>query len=148
MTADRTPRHRVLLADDHADTFRSWRALLEPEFEVIGAVGDGRALVDAYERLRPDVVVTDIMMPGCDGMAAAEAILQRDAGARIVFATIHADRAMLRRALASGACGYVLKVRAADDLLPAVRAALQGDLFFSRLPPLGGPHRRRGPAPL
>jgi DNA-binding NarL/FixJ family response regulator len=124
----------VLLADDHAETLRSWRALLEPEFEVVGAVSEGQALVEAYERLGPDVIVSDIVMPDIDGIAAAEMILRGHVGARIVFATVVADRALLRKALAVGACGYVLKIKAGEDLLPAVRAALLGDLFLSRFP--------------
>lgn len=128
---------RVLLADDHPATLRSWQALLEPEFEVVGSVGDGRALIDADERLEPDVIVTDIVMPGTSGLAAAEAILRRHPAARIVFVTVHADRAMLRKALAAGAFGYVLKTRAGDELVPAVRAALQGELHISPFPPAG-----------
>lgn len=129
-------RKRVLLADDHAATIQLWRALLEPEFDVVGTVSDGKALVDAAERLTPDVIVTDIVMPGMSGIAAADAILQRHPAARIVFATVHADRTMLRRGLAAGAMGYVLKVRAGDDIVPAVRAALRGELHISPFPPL------------
>lgn len=129
-------RKRVLLADDHAATIQLWRALLEPEFEIVGTVGDGQALVDAAERLDPDVIVTDIVMPGMSGIAAAGAILRRHPAARIVFATVHADRTMLRRGLAAGAMGYVLKVRAGDDIVPAVRAALRGELHISPFPPL------------
>jgi DNA-binding NarL/FixJ family response regulator len=127
-------RRRVLLADDHGATLQSWRALLEPEFEVVGAVSDGRALVDAYDRLRPDVIVTDIGMPGVSGLVAAETIVRRYPGARVVFATVHADRTMMRKSLAAGAWGYVLKVRVGEDLLPAVRAALRGELHISPFP--------------
>lgn len=129
-------RKRVLLADDHAATIQLWRTLLEPEFEVVGTVSSGEALVDAAERLSPDVIVTDIVMPGMSGIAAADAILQRRPAARIVFATVHADRTMLRRSLAAGAMGYVLKARAGDDIVPAVRAALRGELHISPFPPL------------
>ena len=128
-------RRRVLLADDHAATTQLWRTLLEPEFEVVGTVSDGKALVDAAERLAPDVIVTDIVMPGMNGIVAAGAILQRHPAARIVFATVHADHRMLRSGIAAGAFGYVLKVRAADDLLPAIRAALRGELLISPFPP-------------
>jgi DNA-binding NarL/FixJ family response regulator len=127
-------RMRVLLADDHAGTVRQWRALLEPEFEIVAAVSDGEALVDAAERLDPDVIVADIVMPGMNGIVAANAILRRHPAARIVFATVHADRMLLRRGLAAGAYGYVLKIRAADDLLPAIRAALRGELHISPFP--------------
>jgi DNA-binding NarL/FixJ family response regulator len=113
-----------------------WRTLLEPEFEVVGTVTSGEALIEAAERLAPDVIVTDIVMPGINGIVAANAILRRHPAARIVFATVHADRAMLRSGLAAGAYGYVLKVRAGDDLVPAIRAALRGELHISPLPPL------------
>ena len=129
-------RRRVLLADDHAPTTERWRALLEPEFEVVGTVSDGNALVDAAERLAPDVIVTDIVMPGLNGIAASERILRRHPAARVIFATVHADRTMLRRSLAAGAFGYVLKVRVGEDLVPAIRAALKGELLISPFPPL------------
>ena len=135
-------RRRVLLADDHAATVELWRTLLEPEFEIVGTVTDGDALVDAADRLAPDVIVTDIVMPGSSGIAAARRILHRHPAARIVFATVHADQTMLRSGLAAGAYGYVLKVRAADDLVPAIRAALRGELLISPFPPLAESGRR------
>jgi len=127
-------RGRVLLAEDHAPTVRLWRTLIEPEFEVVGAVADGQSLVDAADRLSPDVIVSDIVMPCMNGIAAAEVILRRHPASRIVFATVHADHMMLRAALAAGAFGYVLKVRAGDDLVPAIRAALRGELHISPFP--------------
>ncbi len=129
-------RRRVLLADDHAATLQLWRTLLEPEFEIVGTVTDGEALIEAAERLAPDIIVTDIAMPGVSGIVAARTILRRRPAARIVFATVHADRTMLRCGLAAGAYGYVLKVRAGDDLVPAIRAALRGELHISPFPPL------------
>jgi DNA-binding NarL/FixJ family response regulator len=131
-------RRRILLADDHAATVRSWRTLLEPEFDVVGVVSNGHELVDAVDRLAPDVVVTDIEMPGMTGIAAASAILQRHPAARIVFATVHADRTMLEKGLAIGALGYVLKARAGDDLVPAIRAALRGARHISVFPAAQG----------
>ena len=124
----------MLLAEDHAPTMRLWRTLIEPEFEVVGAVTDGESLVDAAERLLPDVIVSDIVMPSMNGIVAAEIILRRLPASRIVFATVHADHMMLRAALAVGAFGYVLKVRAGDDLVPAIRAALRGELYISPFP--------------
>jgi DNA-binding NarL/FixJ family response regulator len=128
-------KRTVLLADDHPGTLQAWRSLLEPEFEVIGSVGSGRALVDAHDRLVPDVVVTDIGMPDVNGIAAAQMILRRHPAARIVFVTVYAERAMLKRGLAAGAVGYVLKIQAGDDLVPAIRAALRGDVYISSFPP-------------
>lgn len=127
-------RSRVLLADDHVATAQLWRELIEPEFQVVGIVDDGAALVDASERLQPDAIVTDITMPGMSGIAAAEIILRRSPAARIVFATVHADEVMLRKCLGVGGFGYVLKVRVGEDLAPAIRAALRGELLISPFP--------------
>ena len=124
----------MLLADDHVATTQLWRELIEPEFQVVGMVEGGAALVDASERLQPDAIVTDVTMPGMSGVAAAEIILRRSPSARIVFATVHADEAMLRKCLAVGGFGYVLKVRVGDDLAPATRAALRGELLISPFP--------------
>ena len=124
-------RPRLLLADDHAETAALVRALLEPEFDVVAQVGDGAALVAAAERLLPDVVVTDISMPRLDGIAAVGAILRRNPAVRIVFMTVHGDAHMVERGLAAGGLGYVLKVVAGDDLVPAVHAALRGDRYLS-----------------
>ena len=126
-----TYRARVLLADDRASTINRWRALLEPQFEVVGEVSDGESLVQAAERLKPDVVVTDIAIPALGGVAAAEAIKRQRPQTRIVFTTTKADRTMLRKSLAAGASAYVLEPRDGEDLAPAVRAALRGELMIS-----------------
>jgi DNA-binding NarL/FixJ family response regulator len=125
-------RVRVLLAEDHAGVAEQLRGVLELEFEVVAIVGDGPGLVAAAEALRPDVIVTDIAMPGLDGIAAARAIRRADPGARIVFVTVHNDPALVRRGLAAGALGYVLKLAAGDDLLPAVHAVAQGQRYVSQ----------------
>ena len=127
-------RSRVLLADDHPATMQRWRELIEPEFEVVGTVDGGGAMVDACERLHPDVIVSDVVMPGINGLVAAELILRRNPAVRIVFVTGHADRTMLRKSVALGAFGYVLKIRAGEDLVPAIRAALRGELLISPFP--------------
>ena len=120
-------RMRVLLADDHPGNMALLCSLLQPEFDVVAQVQDGHALVSAAEALSPDVIVSDISMPGLDGVTAAAAILRKNPAARIVFVTIHGDPVMRERALATGALGYVQKMVAGDELLPAVRAALRGE---------------------
>ncbi|MCI0457120.1 MAG: response regulator transcription factor [Gemmataceae bacterium] len=120
-------RPRVLLADDHPQVAEQLRAVLEAEFDVVATVGDGQALIDAAAELGPDVIVTDIAMPILDGVAAARALRQRNPDARIVFVTVHNDPALVQQGLAAGALGYVLKLTAGDDLIPAVRAALRGE---------------------
>lgn len=125
------PRIRLLLADDHLETAALLRDLLQAEFEVIAHVTDGRALVRDAARLLPDAIVSDVSMPGLDGISAAAAILRDNPAARIVFVTVHADPCLVSRGLAAGGLGYVLKFAAGDDLVPAVRAALRGECLVS-----------------
>lgn len=120
------PRPRLLIADDHLETVTLLRELLQPEFEVIGNVTDGPTLVRSAHRLLPDAIVSDISMPGLDGLAAAAAILRANPSARIVFVTVHADQALVARAFTIGALGYVLKRSAGDELIPAIHAAING----------------------
>jgi len=122
---------RVLLAEDHAEVAEQLRGVLASEFEV-ATVGDGRALLEAAESLRPDVIITDIAMPGLDGIAATRAILRRNPAARIVIVTVHNAPALVQQGLAAGALGYVLKFDAGDELVPAVHAALRGERHVSR----------------
>jgi DNA-binding NarL/FixJ family response regulator len=128
-------RVRVLVADDHPAVAEGLRAVLEPEFDVIATVGDGNALI-AAAALTPEVIVTDIAMPGLDGIAAAGEILRRHPGARIVFVTVHNDAELVKKGLATGALGYVLKLTAGEELVPAVHAALRGQQYVSLL--IGG----------
>jgi len=126
-----TRRPRVLLADDHAETAQQLRALLEPQFDVVALVEDGRALVSFAARLSPDAIVADISMPGLDGIEACVLIRRSDPDARIVLVTVHSESILVARGLAAGALGYVLKDAAGDELVPAVRAALGGERFVS-----------------
>ena len=124
-------RPRVLIAEDHESVARQLRSLLEVECDVIDVVSDGKSLVAVVESLKPEVIVSDISMPGLDGLAAARIILDRHPNARIVFVTVHDDRAMAQRALRLGALGYVLKNDACEELLNAVRAAQAGQQHLS-----------------
>jgi DNA-binding NarL/FixJ family response regulator len=103
---------------------------LQTEFDVVASVGDGRALVEAAGRLSPDAIVTDVSMPGVDGIEAARRILARDPSARVVFVTIHTDPTLIEQGLAVGGLGYVPKVTAGEELVPAVWAALRGERWF------------------
>lgn len=123
---------RLVVAEDHPSTAALLCDLLKPEFDVVSVVSDGEALVAAAARLSPDAIVTDVSMPGLDGISAATRILVRDHDARIVIVSIHADQAVVDRAMTSGAMGYVSKMTAGDELAPAVRAALRGEHYVSQ----------------
>ncbi len=125
-------RGRILLADDHEEFLAAAVRLLEPHFEVVGAVGSGQALLDEAVRLRPDAVVLDISMPVLNGIEAARRLeATKDWSVRIVFLTVHADPEYVRTALGTGALGYVLKSELASDLLPCVQEVLLGHSFIS-----------------
>ena len=123
----RDQKPRVVVADDQAAILAVLAKLLQTEFDIVATVRDGRALVDAVARVSPDAIVTDISMPVLDGIKAAQEILCRNASARVVFVTIHADPLLVRRGLAVGGLGYVLKASAGEELVPAVWAALRGE---------------------
>mgnify|MGYP001826877418 CR=1 FL=1 len=122
---------RVLLADDHESVRRGVRSVLESEFDVVAAVPNGEAALQAAETLRPDVVVLDVEMPVLGGMEAARRLLERWPGARIVFLSIHRTPGIVGKALSTGALGYVFKTSADEDLAPAIRDALEGRSFVS-----------------
>jgi DNA-binding NarL/FixJ family response regulator len=124
-------RARILLADDHKDIREKVMQQLEPEFEVVGAVGDGNALLEAASQMKPDVCVVDISMPIMSGIEAATQMKGSGSSVKIIFLTVHEDPDFLQAALDAGALGYVVKSRVASDLCPAIRAALAGRLFVS-----------------
>jgi DNA-binding NarL/FixJ family response regulator len=122
---------RVLLADDHRMVAEGLKGLLAEEFELVGIVEDGRAMVASARELRPDVIVADISMPRLNGIDALTLLKRDNADVRVVFLTMHRDAAYARRALEAGASGYVLKHSAPAELVLAVRAALQGRTFIT-----------------
>jgi DNA-binding NarL/FixJ family response regulator len=122
---------RVLLGDDHVLILSGVRATLEPRFEVVGQATDGRALLDAAESLRPDIVVMDISMPSLNGFEVARQLRQNLPSTAVVFLSQHLSPAYLKQALAIGVSGYVLKSETTDELEPALLAALKGEIFTS-----------------
>ena len=124
-------RTRVLLADDHKIILDGLRGLLEPEFELIGRVEDGRALVSAAEELRPDVIVVDISMPLLNGIEAVRQIKKVDPQVKVVFLTMHPDVTYAIRAFEVGASGYVLKHSASSELLTAIHEAIKGRTYVT-----------------
>ncbi len=124
-------RIKVLLADDHRIVAEGLRRLLEAEFDLIGVVEDGRAMLTAARELKPDVIISDISMPELNGVEALEELKKVDPDVRLVFLTMHQNTAYARRALDAGAMGYVLKHSATEELIMAVRAASMGRTFVS-----------------
>jgi DNA-binding NarL/FixJ family response regulator len=122
---------RVLLADDHRLVAEGIRSLLEPHFEVVGIVPDGRELLLAARTLEPDVVVLDISMPSLNGIEAARQIRALDYPTKVVFLTMHRDVTYAVRALEAGASGFVLKHSAASELITAIREALDGGTYIT-----------------
>jgi DNA-binding NarL/FixJ family response regulator len=126
----------VLLADDHLLVAEALESLLTPEFDLVGVVEDGRALVEAAGRLQPDVIVADVAMPHLNGIDALVQLRQGGDRTPVVFLTMHRDVTFARRALDAGATGYVLKHSASIELVDAIRAALQGRTYLT--PQLAG----------
>lgn len=122
---------RVLVADDNPAMVEATLHILEPEFNVVGTVGNGRDLLQLAAELQPDVLILDISMPILNGLEAARLLKQEGSNARIVFLTIHEDREFVEESLFAGAMGYVVKPRLATDLPIAVREALRGRTFVS-----------------
>ena len=127
-----TRRYRVILADDHGAVRQAIRQLLDPEFEVLRTVGDGAALLAAAADLLPDAIVSDIEMPDLGGIAAGSAVLERGLCRAVVILSMYSDWHLVETAFAAGICGYVLKLDAVEELIPAVYAALQGERYLSR----------------
>lgn len=120
----------VVLAEDHPHVAEQLRRLLAADFDVVAVVGHGEALVKTATRLHPDVVVTDISMPGMDGIRAAAELVRQQPSLGVVFVTVHDDPALARKALAIG-LGYVLKATAGDELVEAVHSVLRAQPFAS-----------------
>ncbi|MDD5141434.1 MAG: response regulator transcription factor [Verrucomicrobiales bacterium] len=124
-------RPRVLLADDHRLVAEGLKSLLSAEFELVGVVEDGRALIEAARKLQPDVIVADITMPHLNGIDALVQLKRDDRQVPVVFLTMHPEVAYARRALEAGASGYVLKHSAPAELITAIRVALDGKTYVS-----------------
>ncbi len=132
MSLVQNPHHaRVLLAEDHTLIAEACRKLLEPEYQVVGIVADGHALMRTAADLRPDVIVCDIAMPQLNGLDAGEQILQLTPSVRLIFLTMHEDPGLAAEAFRRGASGYLLKTSAASELAVAIREVLRGGRYLS-----------------
>ena len=126
-------RTRILLADDHAILLDAFKKLLEPVYEVVGAVTDGRALIDQALRLKPDIFLIDIAMPRLNGLDACERIKAILPGARIIVLTMNEDADTAAEAIRRGASGYLMKKAASSELIAAIKTVLQGRVYITPL---------------
>jgi DNA-binding NarL/FixJ family response regulator len=124
---------KVLLADDHTIVAEGLRSLLEDEFDLVGAVNDGRALLEAARNLNPEVIVADISMPLLNGLDAARQLRRDGVAAKIVFLTMHADVQLAAEAFRAGASGYLVKQSAAEELITAIHEVVKGRAYISPL---------------
>src|SRR5438045_2371639 len=124
-------RPRVLLADDHQLLREAFAQLLQSKCEIVGAVADGRALLDAAPELRPDVVVLDIAMPLLNGLDAARQLKRLLPGIKVIFLTVSEDPELAAEAFRVGASGFLLKNSAASELMQAIEEALQGRSYVT-----------------
>jgi DNA-binding NarL/FixJ family response regulator len=133
MTNGHVPKTRVLLAEDHTVVAEGLRALLADEFELVEIVHDGRALLEATERLRPDVIVTDISMPLLNGLDAIRQLLESRRGTKIVILTMHRETHLAASAFRAGVLGYVLKISPVEELVTAIRQAAEGRAYVTTM---------------
>ena|SRR5581483_3250978 len=124
-------RSRLLIADDHTLVAEACKSLLEPEFEVVGIVDNGRSLVRLACELRPDVIILDIAMPQLNGLEAGDQIKHLLPLTKLVFLTMDMSPDLAAEAFRRGATGYVVKTCAAEELIRAIRRALRSELYLS-----------------
>ena len=132
-------RPRILLADDHTILLEAFRQLLTPANDVVGTVSNGRALLEAAEKLRPDVIVLDISMPQLNGIEACRQLQPKLPDTRWVFLTVNEDPDLALEALRLGASGFLLKNSAASELFAAIQMALEGRRYITPLLTKGEP---------
>lgn len=124
---------RVLLADDHTFVLEGFKKLLEGHCELVGAVEDGRALIDAAVELQPQIVILDISMPRLNGIEAAKKLKKQLPEVKLIFVTMHAETVYVNEAFRAGASGYLLKQSAATELAQAVQSVMNGDFYVTPL---------------
>lgn len=124
---------RLLIADDYRLVAEACKEMLQPEFDIVGIVTDGRSLVQAALELKPDAAIMDVSMPHLNGLDAAEQIKRKLPSVKIVFLTVNADPGIAAEAFQRGASGYVLKHSGAEEFVAAIRKVIAGQSYLSPL---------------
>ena len=124
-------RPRILLADDHQKMRDFLTQMLEPQFEIVGAVADGRSFLEAAQKLKPDLCLLDISMPIIDGIKATAQLKDSGSKTKVLVLTVQEDEDFVRASFNNGASGYVIKSRIAADLMVALKEVLEGGRFLS-----------------
>lgn len=126
-------RPRILMADDHLMMLEAFKAVLEPDVEVVGMVTDGRALLEEFSRLHPDVVLLDVAMPLLNGLDAGRQLKSRQPSVKLIYLTMNPNPDLACEALRLGASGYVLKSSSVPELKQAIQEALAGRSYITPL---------------
>lgn len=126
-------RTRILIADDHKLVAEACKRLLEPEFEVVGIVADGRSLVQAAEELRPEVIILDVTMPQLNGLDAGEQVRVKNRKVKLIYLTMNPRADVAAEAFRRGASGYVLKQCSSMELINAIHRVLHNEAYLSPL---------------
>ena len=122
---------RILLADDHVLVADALKSLLEPAYDVVGIVGDGRALLEVAERLKPDLILVDVGMPQLNGLDATRQIKRLQPSVKVMVVTMNEDSTLVAEAFRAGASGYLLKHSASQELLQAIQEVVKGASYLS-----------------
>lgn len=126
-----TRRPSVLIADDHTIVAEGLAKVLSRRFDVVGTVADGTALIEAAERLRPDIIVADLNMPSISGLEALERLRERGVASKFVILTMHKDASVVAKAMRAGASAFLLKQSAGHELIGAIDQALNGGTYIA-----------------
>jgi len=121
----------VLIADDHKILTEGLVSLLKGRFDVVGTVADGQALIDAAEKLRPDVIITDVSMPSLSGLDALSRLKRHGVDSKVIILTMHGESGVAAQAIKAGAAGFLVKDSAGEELVEAIESVLHGRVYLT-----------------
>jgi DNA-binding NarL/FixJ family response regulator len=122
---------RILVADDHESVLKRVVSVLQPHYHIVGTADSGQKLVEEAIRLQPDIIISDIMMPGVNGLEAARRLREGGSTAKLIFISVYDREEFVRACLAEGGLGFVTKARMGTDLVQAINEVMNGRQFIS-----------------